>query len=42
MKFLCFILEFGYYEDGLFGVRVENVMEVKKVNFKVIKLVKMC
>lgn len=26
----------GYYEDGLFGVRVESIMEVKKVNLKVI------
>lgn len=42
MNLLSFISEPGYYEDGSFGVRVENVMEVKKVNLKVIKLVKMC
>lgn len=36
MNLLSFISEPGYYEDGSFGVRVENVMEVKKVNLKVI------
>lgn len=39
LNLLSYISEPGYYEDGSFGVRVENVMEVKKVNLKVIKLV---
>lgn len=25
----------GYYEDGKFGIRIENVMVVKKVELKV-------
>lgn len=40
MKFINIIIiifiEFGYYEDGFFGMRVESIMEVKKFNLKVI------
>ena len=28
-------LEPGYYEDGKFGIRIENVMLVKEVNLEV-------
>ena len=29
------VLEPGYYEDGHFGIRIENVMLVKEVRLKV-------
>ena len=30
-----FVLEPGYYEDGAFGIRIENVLLVKPVELEV-------
>jgi Xaa-Pro aminopeptidase len=34
MIYLIFLLEPGYYEDGNFGIRLENVLVVKDANTK--------